>query len=343
MKFLISVLLSVTLFNPVIANNPTGKAADYKLMAYSIKAKFDALLSELDPDTQRHYAQRMYRISGDTNYIKPIRAQFELELRQLQNDLDSLNDSKYLEKRIEYLLEDFNRDSRKGKARYWLFKRNGSMIFDLNLLYIANNLHDAGIETSQHIKEYQRVLEYLKTIDFRKFLLDEEVIEKYSAQAVNNVYYLYNLDLSDLREKYAVVYRQYYGDKNDLGRHEFRDKIYGLTHFIIAASDYYQHPVSPDEFNWIFDYFHNNSDRILNEATADIIAEVGLCYLLTHQNNHPVAALCQNSVIKEYDEKQSMILSPSGNNKHEIGEHRNILAYMLLNWPEHLNRGPQVF
>lgn len=316
---------------------------DYRTIAEDIKTKYDSTLSQLDPDTRRHYAQRMFRLSGDTNYIAPVRVQFGLEQRQLLNDLDSLNNKDYLKKRIEYLLEDFNRDSRKGKARYWLFKRNGSMIFDLNLLYIINNLHDAGIDNSDNKQLYNRCLAYLKNVDFEQFLLDEEVIEKYSAQAVNYVYYLYNLELSDIRKDYSVAFQKYYGNKHKLDRYEFRDKIYGLTHFILAASDYYQHPVSADEFKWIFDYFNQNIDRILDEATADIIAEVGICYLLTNQSGHPVVTLCQNNVIKNFDFKHKMILSPSGDDNPEIGEHRNILAYMLLNWSGVLHKGPVIY
>ena len=314
-----------------------------KAIAEKIKAKYDAVLSGLDQDTQRHYAQRMYRQTGDTNYIAPIRVQFKLELRQLQNDLDSINDDKYLEKRIEYLLEDFNRDGRKGKARYWLFKRSGSMIFDLNLLYIANNLHDAGIETSPNNKVYQRTLEHLKNIAFEKFLLDEEVIEKYGAQAVNYIYYLYDLNLTDIRDDYRIAFQKFYNDKCELDRYQFRDKIYGMTHFIFAASDYYQKTLNADQFDWIFDFINNNINRILDDATADIIAEVGLCYLLADQNNHPIVALCQNSVMQKFDEKQSMVLSPSGDNNPESGEHRNILAYMLLNWTDSLYQGPVIF
>lgn len=51
---------------------------------------------------------------------------------------------------------------------------------------------------------------------------------------------------------------------------------------------------------------------------------------------------CIKKVIKSFDKKQSMILSPSGHADLSKGEHRNILAIMLLSWGERLFQGPDL-
>ena len=113
-----------------------------------------------------------------------------------------------------------------------------------------------------------------------------------------------------------------------------------MTHFIFAASEYYQHQVDKQTFAWILDYFDANIDRILADATDDIIAEVGISFHLAGLSNHPVVKKTQAHIINAYDPKVATIPSPRGNPDLALGEHRNVLAMMLLNWPETLHQGP---
>ena len=49
-----------------------------------------------------------------------------------------------------------------------------------------------------------------------------------------------------------------------------------------------------------------------------------------------------SSVSKRFDGKHGLILSPLGSNDLLIGEHRNILAYMVFMWSGRLSPGPTI-
>lgn len=68
----------------------------------------------------------------------------------------------------------------------------------------------------------------------------------------------------------------------------WKDYLYGLTHFVLNESNFYQEPVDlrtrceawQEEIAWMLDYFNANMPRILELADPDILGEVALCYLL---------------------------------------------------------------
>nr|WP_081960776.1 DUF3541 domain-containing protein [Nitrincola sp. A-D6] len=148
----------------------------------------------------------------------------------------------------------------------------------------------------------------------------------------------------DLRDAFIQRFQDIYppsGDA-DLSRAEWHNKIYGMTHIVIAASRYYQDTLSPDSFAWITDYFIDQLPRLLDTATEDILAEVGISLALTGQLSHPAVASIRQSLITAYDTEVRMIPSPSGSTDFARGEHRNVLALMLLIWPDQLYTGPHI-
>jgi hypothetical protein len=123
---------------------------------------------------------------------------------------------------------------------------------------------------------------------------------------------------------------------------QFGDKVYGLTHIVISASGYYQHTLDRSTYAWILDYFSANRKRILKRLPADIISEVGVCFLLCEDTTNALVDLCRQKVAEQFDPKAGLIRSPLGSADLLLGEHRNILAYILLSWSEKLWPGPSL-
>ncbi len=332
---MMTLLLLATLFT-------RSWTADIPRISTQLKNKFESALSTLAPAVQRHYAIRMFRITGDDQYMPPIICDFEITLNELQDDVGQVNDSVYIQKRLLELLSDFNTRTRKGRLRAELFRNRGYALFYLNLLYSTNKLTEYATNGLGCDTLLVKSINILRRADLSALLLDTAVIRIYAPQAVNDICYLHDLGIIDLRHNYREAFRVVFPDSQDdsLTKAEFRDKIYGLTHFILAASGYYQQTVPTDEFQWILDYLDDNANRIMTEVTPDIIAEVGLCFLLTGQNGHRMVRRSREAILAAFDEQKHMILSPRGNDNLEKGEHRNILAYMLLNWPDSLHPGP---
>ncbi|MEF1227379.1 DUF3541 domain-containing protein, partial [Vibrio fortis] len=120
---------------------------------------------------------------------------------------------------------------------------------------------------------------------------------------------------------------------------QFGNKIYGMTHIIFGDSEYYQHQVSEKQHQWIYDYFRENIDTILLRAKEDVIAEVGLTFLLAGLEDDPVVEKTRLAIQASIDKQQGMIPSITGDFDLEYGEHRNVLAIMLLDWQQ-VNEAP---
>lgn len=107
-----------------------------------------------------------------------------------------------------------------------------------------------------------------------------------------------------------------------------------MTHIIFADSEYYQHPVNEHQYQWIYDYFRSNIDTILLRAKEDVIAEVGISFLLAGLNDDPVVEKTRQAIQASINPEQGMIPSVSGDFDLVHGEHRNVLAVMLLDWQQ---------
>ncbi|MEW6051759.1 MAG: DUF3541 domain-containing protein [Candidatus Zixiibacteriota bacterium] len=313
-------------------------------MARRIRQTFESDLYRLEPGMQRHFAQRMYRITGDERYAYPLFLDYLILEKNLQATLDSLHNRVWVDRQMSRILDRMDDGGRKGRLRRQMFEHNGDMALYLEMLRAAYALEDYGVCSTGSLGLCGQAVVELGKVDLPLFLLDTAVIRVYSAQAVNGVYYMYQLRLGDFRTEYASAFRQTFPDDRDaeLSDLEFGDKIYGLTHFVTAASNYYQKPVDSAEFNWILGYFELRQARILHNLKADIVAEVGLCFLLAGQDRHLLVDQCRKIVLDEFDPGSGIVPSPAGNTDLDLGEHRNILAYMLLEWPRELHPGPRL-
>lgn len=311
-------------------------------VATQIRSTFDSRLAELQPETRYHYALRMYRITGDSSYIPPVAEMIPLIRKQLSDDLDSLGDSTYLMHRRELLMNDIGENNRKSRARSDLFRSRGSLIVDLAILSDCYRLADHAAPLSVNDSLIVRAKDYLKTVDFTRLVNDQRIVIDYSAQAANAIYYLHFLGIADLRADYLELFRRTFPDlaDNHLSDLEFGDKIYGLTHLIIASSRYYQQTVDSAEFAWILKYFDSRKKRILNETKPDIVTEVGICFLLAGDSANPLVDACRHRVARAFSSADRLIPSAAGSSDIETGEHRNVLVFILLAWPNKLHSGP---
>jgi hypothetical protein len=318
---------------------------DATRVAQSIRQRLESELFTLDPEIQGHYALRMYRITGDQRYLPSIVFNLLVTLENLRSDIAQVDDSSYVAGRCAAIRADLNPNTRKGHIRAEMFERAGAVQFYLNLLHSANALDELGVRGVEPFREpFLKALVECRPTQIESFLLDTATIRAYAPQAVNYVYYLYDLGLADIRQAYTESFRVTYPDKADhnMDPDEFSDKVYGLTHFITAASRYYQRPVDSVEFAWILNYFDKNLKRVLDDTREDVVAEVGLCFLLAGQEESPVVTTCRKRLIDRFDSGEGLIPSTTGQTDLAQSEHRNVIAYMLLKWPEQLHSGPNL-
>jgi hypothetical protein len=160
------------------------------------------------------------------------------------------------------------------------------------------------------------------------------MITAWAAQLANQVYWLRQLGEQDVVDSFIQRFRETYPDSNDnqLSNQQYSNKIYGLTHIIFAASYYYQRAIKEEDFQWIYDYYRANINTIISHTKEDVIAEVGINFLLAGLNDDPVLLQTQKVIEQAIDHQHGLIPSVTGDLNLVSSEHRNVLAIMLLDW-----------
>ena len=333
-----ALIVSLFLFGTACSadNSEESTLLSYEDVSERIQITFENNLYQLPPRTQGHYGIRLYRMTGDKKYLPAALYDYYVVSDRMHTIAPYLNDEGYIETSSKRLTDAMSKGTR-GKARRKALKKFPEFIFYADeLLRYSSRLDAFGVELPD------TVMDTLKGYDFLPGLTDKTMIRAWAAQLANYVYWLKQLGIADYSKQYKKAFLEAYPDSEDeqLSKWHFRNKLYGLTHFIFAASGYYQHYVSTDEFGWILDYFEANQQRVLKDATDDITAEVGISYLLMQKKDHPMVTETKDLLVKAFNVDAGMVPSVSGKIDLATGEHRNVLTYMLFTWPEKMTEGP---
>ncbi|WP_153914537.1 DUF3541 domain-containing protein [Shewanella sp. TC10] len=304
----------------------------------AIQVNLEQNMYSLPPRIQGHYGLRMYRMTGEEKYTNAALIDL-ITITERQNYFAcNIDEPKFIEQQADKAISVLGKGPR-AKARKKALKPFPEFIFysDILLRY-SSRIDELGFMGPCH----EQMVKALKAYDLKPALTDPKMIKSWAAQLINYAYWAEQLEVGNYVEDYKKAFIAAYPDDEDseLDKKQFQNKLYGMTHFIFAASGYYQQEVSAKEFKWILDYFDNNIDRILKDATDDIIAEVGISFYLTGQRDHQVIKKTQNHIAASFSPEYQLIPSPRGNPDMVMGEHRNVLAMMLLDWPETLHQGP---
>ena len=294
---------------------------------------------------QEHFAIRMYALTGNEEYLNPIinylyflGGRYRYLSKNLQNDM-------VIEAENKRLLSIVESDSEKTKRRIEKSLKFSRIAYYLNLLILTNKIYFYHMEETPLFPETLKIINFLKAKnnDFKKFILDEENIKIYGAQLINYVYYLYDLGIIDLRISYTQKFKKVFPDSQDarLSDLDYSAKIYGMTHFILSESRYYQKKLEPNSFNWITTYFKTHMDEIIVRTEYDVIAEVGVCLMLIQDSDLKAINKIKSHLNSSYNKNYHML--PNKENSFDFirGEHRNILTIMFFNWPNKLTEVPK--
>lgn len=310
-----------------------------------VRARYENHLESFSLSKQRHFTQRLYRITNDKDYLAWNLRYARRLLGELRVDIAGLKLPGYALMQSQEVVEDYASRTEKQRARKRMLGEWGEIAYAKNLAFRLVQARYYGLLDEAFLPDYQRALSYLASVDFRAFLTDPDVLRVYAPQVANQLYYLHELGVADLREPVVAAFRALYPPSRDelLSRLEYRNKIYGMTHFVIAASRYYQQPVERQEFDWILEEFEENLESILRRTKEDIYTEVALSFLLVGEGDQPMVDRIREELRDVYDPQERMIPSETGETGNlAAGEHRNVLAIMLFCWPAKLHEGPDL-
>ncbi len=314
--------------------------AHYRQAADEIQAIYEAALPSLPLSKRRHYAQRLYRLTGEARYLPANRDYMVSLADRLEEDIAGLGTPGVVERRSRESVENYPRRTAKQRARAEMLAEWGEIAYARRLLFRLVQAEYHGMLDT--LPGHERALDYLGEVDWESFLADPEVLGVYAAQVANQVHFLHQLGVMDLRREVEAAFRRRYPPEvvAGLDSEEYRNWLYGLTHFVIAASHYYQQQVDAEAQGWVLRALERDADRLMAEATEDIQAEVALSFLLAGRDDHPLVGRVRDALVAAVDPRAGIIPSPGGSTDLDRGEHRNVLAIMVLGWRGWLYQGP---
>lgn len=312
-------------------------------VADAITGHYEDHLEELKPVYRGHWTLRLYRISGDPRYLEDLKVYGDYLYNDYSRFVAGLHDEAFRSLTHEVLLGPIRKAAtEKSVMRRQVLDEAGDYLYMHQLLYLTFMIHSLGLD-KRDMGLFDKALAALKRFSFSSYLEQPGLLRYHAAEMSNAVYYLQVLGLGRFDKEYVKRFRRVHRTTEQEGDPVlYENKIYGMTHLMIAASEYYQKRVSAQKFRWILDYFDRNIDAILARSKPDVVAEVGLCFLLAGKADHPVVIKTRNFVSRSWNPDFKMIPSVAGRADLNQGEHRNVLAVMLLRGLENLYSGPDL-
>ena len=315
-------------------------APSFQASAEQIRQTYEPQLFTLPNSRVAHWGLRMYRQTLNVRYRATIGNDLARIASRLNYFAAEVNTSEQVESYAQARLSSYqlSRNAR-AQRRFRATQAMPEYLYVIALLGAMARAEEYGLKH----RDDEKLREALRRYDFAAYTADPKMIKAWAAQLANQVYWLRQLGEQDVVEPFVAAFRQAYPDSKDasLGRLQYGNKLYGMTHLIFADSEFYQLKVSETQHQWIFDYFRANIDVILQRAKPDIVAEVGIAFLLAGLDGDPVVFKTRQFIQSQIDARKGIIPSVTGGFELSSGGHRNVLAVMLLDWRS-VNEAPIV-
>ncbi len=325
LAFLLLSLCSATMVDSTI-----DRYKLYKKTANEIRTKYERKAYKLKPSKAGHMAMRLWRNYEDSRYKYLLLQGIQASSTALDKMIIHGIDKPALDCYVQESNQRYPANTPKKKLRKETFADFPNYrLMSTKILRHLTRLDELGLRHQHH----DQFMHLMRQYDYRSVIMDASMIKAWGAQLANQVYWLNQLGIADYRLAFMQSVNLVYPDEDDaaLSKQQFENKIYTLTHIIIAASEYYRHPVDSVEYGDIINYFRNHVHEIITRCKEDVIIEVGLSLLLSNPN-YPEIDIIRSYILSKYDEKYNMILSEKGRADFAQGEHRNIIAVLLLDW-----------
>ena len=327
----LAVLLSCSLAFQAQASQE-APVLTYSQSAQLIKNTYESQLYTLPAFREGHFGLRMYRQTLNDKYLPAVWTDMAQVANRLNHFANEVTAPEQIFLYSEARLATYHdKEDERSQRRYTVTKHQPEYLYlGIDLIGAMARADEYGLKHKQD-KTLRGVL---RRYDFARYATDPEMIEAWAAQLANQVYWLRQLGEQDVVNAFTDAFRTTYPDNQDkkLSPQQYSNKIYGMTHIILGDSQYYQKQVNEADHQWIYDYFRDNIDTIILRSKEDVIAEVGISFLLAGLDNDPVVEKTRQAIQSAINTQQGMIPSVEGDYDLKYGEHRNVLAIMLLDW-----------
>jgi len=303
---------------------------------------YEDKLSLLSLRKQFHFLTRIYRITGNAKYIPMIRAVYKALLPKFKKNLEAIRTEAKLKELAETRILKYKHDTPRRAKRYSYYLLNPELlVYEAAILdlFIVKSL---GMENSDSIShEFKKAKSLISGKNLERLFLSQEHIRVNPSESANKIFFLNFLGISDRREELLKTSKEYWLNLKPQDTPTWHNKIYALTHLIIAASNYYQNLVEKEKFDWILNYFDEDFNNIEKAVSLDSLGEIGLCYKLTANPQNNNLQKIKTILESKFDKKIGYIAHEKYSD-FSGSEHRNTVAAMVLTDFDNLYKGPNI-
>lgn len=313
----------------------------YSEISEKIRTTYEDPSIALNPKYSLHWYIRRFRISGEEKYAKLIGQNMSRMLPKMLKSLDAATSDENCKAYADRVLRVYKVTSPRKQRRADYYKKHPEVItYASSVLYLFV-IKSLGLDTNILYKnKFDEAIKYLSKKNIYELFLDTGLIKADPSECANIIYNAYYLGLFDKRDDLLNAYNKYWVTLNPKDRYEWLDKIYALTHIIIAASNYYQNFVDYNKYKIILDYFEKDIKNISDNINADSLGEVALCFKLAGIKSNNTIDDIKIILANHFNEEIGYI--PHDKYVNDLGksEHRNIIAHMVFNDFDSLYKGP---
>lgn len=330
-----------------MANKTSTKAAKTfsdKQIYTNLRKLFESKLFTFSLFKQAHYSERLYRITGEKQFMQPL-INFISSTTEKFSMLTEISGNKTKVKKYgEEYVENKTKKAKTTRLRNRapVFEKFPEYKYYSSLIWYIYKYRELNFELG-FTEKVQKILDSLKDYNFKKIILNEELIKVDPVQTTNFVYMLRRLKIQNFVSQFRKKCEKMTWDLSVYD--EFMNLLYFYTHVIICESNYYQNFIDYKKFESYYDFFEKYLDEIIKSKNTDVLAEIGVCYLLAKQNNSPIVKKLRKE-LKKYLKKEDSFVQKTNEivTKEELNkvEHRNVLTIMLFSDFKELNPGPDL-
>lgn len=311
-----------------------------KEIAEQLKTLYENKLYTFPVSIQRHYSERLYRITGDKKYTRPIELYFLSKFNKLKRFVSGIDDLEQQKAMGLKLIEESTQKNRKARIikRAEVYRTLPEFKYYQEVVWFFNKLNEHQI-LNILVNNADDILQKLNKINFKNYLSNEKLITLDPVQTANTVFHLRNLGLQNHVDSFIGAVNKIFN--NPLSIEEYMNKLYSYTHILISETNYYQKFLD-NKYQWIYDFFDSEINNII-KLDSDIIAEIGVCYRMAKLNNAQLDKI-KSHLTKEISNHGLLIRNGDLDEikKIENLEHRNVLAIMLFSEYNKLFPGPNL-
>lgn len=293
-------------------------------------------------EVQLHFLTRLFRISGNKEYLIPVKKILANDIEDKLYLAEQLNSfDPQLVKTNDFIRSTIRRnpiENARIQRREAYYQKFPLLKYYFNVLQSTQTFFDNKLDKGRYRKRIQSIALELKGHDWSWFLSPHHLLIN-PVSYVNCTYYLKNLNITDEVNYLETIIKQNFSPELVFDKIKLFDQLYTYTHIIIGESRFYQQFLSLDQvtqYDWIFDFFEKNFLIIFQKINLDLILEVLLCYYLANKTlPSAIQETADNYLSNFYDQSHTYLLVDEKATLCDM-EHANILLIMLQDKPEKL-------